>query len=139
MASTPQRSTRSKSSQNVRPGLTTAKSTAPGPPVPARDSSTVLDAVHLSNPFHVDLVIPYSIALGKGDRISEQREIRDGYESLLRDLEGVGGLKLASKVPKGEKGKEEVWLFIGLSDDKFDELVQMERFVGLVKDTSIIG
>lgn len=67
--------------------------------------------------------------MGKGERNVEQREIRDGYESLLRDLEGVGGLRLASRVPKGEKGKEEVWLFVGVSEDKVDELVQMERFV----------
>jgi len=105
------------------------KSTAPGPPVPARDTSTVLDAAHLSNPFQVDLVLPYSIALGKGDRVVEQQQIREGYESLLRALWGVGGLRLASRVPKGKKGKEEVWLFVGISEDKVDELVQMERYV----------
>ena len=124
----PQRSTRSKS-YTSRPDLRTAKSTAPGPPLSARDTSAVLDAVHLSNPFHVDLVVPYSIALGKGDRSVEQQEIRDGYETLLRDLESVGGLRLASRVPKGKKGEEEVWLFIGISEEKLQELVEMERCV----------
>jgi hypothetical protein len=97
--------------------------------VPVRDTSTTLDAVHLSNPFHVDLVIPYDISLPRsaGDRQLAQQEIREGYEQLLQALEGAGGLKIATKVAPRKKGKEEVWVFVGASEEKVEELVQLEQ------------
>lgn len=89
----------------------------------------MLDAVHLSNPFHVDLVIPYDISLPKSarDRQTAQANIRHGYEQLLQALEGAGGLKIATKVPSGKKGKDEVWVFVGASEDKVEELVKLEQ------------
>lgn len=126
MTSTPQRITRSMSSQP--PSLAPVADTAPGPPIPARDTSTVLNAAHISNPYNVDLVIPFSISIGKSsDRTSEQREIREGYEELLRALEGVGGLRIATRVPPGKKGKEEVWVFVGAGQEKIEELVEVEK------------
>lgn len=127
MSTTPQRITRSRSS-NQTP--LAAADTAPGPPIPARGVSTRFDAAHLSNPFRVDLVIPYSIALGSSDRLKAQSEAREGYELLLRALEGEGGLKVATRAGKTGKGKEEVWVFVGAEDEKVDELVEQEKCVG---------
>jgi len=128
MTTPPQRLTRSMSSK-PSPAPVASAATAPGPPVPARETSTVLDAVHLSNPFHVDLVIPYDISLPKStrDRQSAQADIREGYEQLLQALEGAGGLKIATKVSPGKKSKEEVWVFVGASEEKVEELVQLEQ------------
>lgn len=125
MGSTPRRTTRSMSSQPPNLGVA---DTAPGPPIPARESSTTLDTVHISNPYNVDLVIPFSISISKSsDRVVEQREIREGYEELLRGLEGVGGLRIATRVPPGKKGKEEVWIFVGAGEEKVEELVEAEQ------------
>ena len=126
--STPQRVTRSRSSNHT--DTVPAQQTAPGPPVPARDTSIQLDARNLSNPFHVELVIPFSIDLGKGDRLKAQTEIRNGYETLLRALEGEGGLKVATRAGRAKKGDEEIWVFIGAEDEKIDELVDRERSAG---------
>jgi hypothetical protein len=85
---------------------------------------------HPSNPFQVDFVIPYDISISKkdqGNKASVVGEIKDGYESLLRALEGEGGLKVGSRKGKGEKGKEEVWVFVGVSDEKVQELVEREK------------
>lgn len=101
--------------------------TSPGPPIPSRDSSTKLDAAHVSNPFQVDLVIPYSISLGKLGKLTGQQEIRQGYEDLLRALEGEGGLRIASRAAVGAKSKEEVWIFVGAGEEKVKELVERER------------
>jgi hypothetical protein len=118
-------------------------STAPGPPVPARDtsnhSSTALDVTHPSNPFQVDFVIPYDVSLPKASakdtgRAQVQSEIKEGYEALLRSLEGEGGLKVGSRKGRskvGSKGEEEVWVFVGISDEKLVELVERERLVAL--------
>lgn len=78
----------------------------------------------------MDFVIPYSISTSKASksksRAAIQNEIRDGYENLLRTLE-QGGLKVGSKAGRGRKGHEEVWIFVGASDEKVDELVQREK------------
>lgn len=136
-----QRVTRSKSQQpspeqtsrvSLSPEVQSS-STSAGPPVPSK-----MDITHPSNPFAVDFVIPFDIST-KGDR-AKVGEVREGYESLLRALEGEGGLKVASrpaKISKGdkkdndkqEKGKEEVWVFVGISEEKVAELVERERFV----------
>jgi len=117
-------------------------STTPGPPVPARDTSThtstALDVGHPSNPFQVDFVIPYDVSIPKGksgDRVNVQEEIKEGYEALLRGLEGEGGLKVGSRKGRGGKGQEEVWVFVGISDEKLAELVQRERSVFLFSCT----
>jgi anoctamin-10 len=102
-------------------------STAPGPPVLAHPTGMATQTTGPSNPFHVDLVIPYSIASIKGDRSQTQAEVREGYEALLRALEGEGGLKVASKPGRAGKGKEEIWVFLGISQDKLDELVEREK------------
>ncbi|KAK8844765.1 hypothetical protein IAR55_006615 [Kwoniella newhampshirensis] len=145
---TPQRVTRSMSHQPspappTPPSLepptpTSSAATAPGPPVANRDSSlTQAFSPHLpgtagqhypSNPYQVDFVIPFSIAVSKGqDRQQAQREIKTGYEELLRALEGEGGLKVASKGGRGGKGQEEVWIFVGASEEKVNELVEREK------------
>ena len=105
--------------------------TVPNPPVPERSTSahpiTAVDATYPSNPFQVDLVIPFSTALGKGDRLAEQREMREGYEQLLRALESEGGLRVASRPGRAGKGKEEVWIFIGAGEEKVSQLVEREK------------
>lgn len=113
------------------PGADTGVETAPGPPVPVRDTSikpsSALDASHPSNPFQVDFVIPFDVAIPKGqDRVKVQEEVKEGYERLLRALEGEGGLKVGSKSGRGGKGKEEVWVFVSISDQKLTELVERE-------------
>jgi len=133
-----QRVTRSKSQQptqdegNVQlaPEVK-ASSTSAGPPVPSK-----MDSNHPSNPFNVDFVIPYDISI-KGDRTKEVPGVREGYERLLRVLEGEGGLKVASRPARvsgkdkkeDDKKPEEVWVFVGISDEKAKELVERERYV----------
>jgi len=133
-----QRVTRSKSQQPIQdegnvqlaPEVK-ASSTSVGPPVPSK-----MDSNHPSNPFNVDFVIPYDISI-KGDRTKEVPEVREGYERLLRVLEGEGGLKVASRAAKvsgkdkkvDDKKPEEVWVFVGISDEKAKELVERERYV----------
>ena len=96
-----QRVTRSKSQQPIQDEGSVqlapevkASSTSAGPPVPSK-----MDSNHPSNPFNVDFVIPYDISI-KGDRTKEVAEVREGYERLLRVLEGEGGLKVASRAAK---------------------------------------
>ena len=100
-----------------------------------------LDNAHPSNPFNVDFVIPLDISIpkGQGQRAEVVGEIKEGYERLLRALEGEGGLKVgtrpahssATAKDKKEDGKEkkveEVWVFVGISDEKLTELVERER------------
>jgi len=132
---TPQRVTRSKSSQPPVELKTMAmsSSTAPGTPVPARNTSinpsSALGVSHPSNPFEVDFVIPFSIAVGKVDRVTAQNEIRASYEELLRALEGEGGLRVATKAGRGKKGDEQVWVFVGAGEEKVTELVEREKWV----------
>lgn len=95
-----------------------ASDTVPGAPVSSSTGS--------SNPFHVDLVIPFDIST-KGDRT--QRESRRGYELLLRALEGEGGIHVASRPGRAGRGKEEVWVFVGAGEEKVSELVERERWV----------
>lgn len=109
-------------------------STAAGPPIPNRQiskrPSKAKDSEHPCNPFQVDLVIPFDISQPSGvDRAKAQAEIRGGYEVLLRALEGEGGLRLATRPGRGGKGKEEVWVFVGVSDEKMGELIERERCV----------
>jgi anoctamin-10 len=138
MSAPRQRVTRSKSQQPIpdddRVQLAPevkASSTSAGPPVPSK-----LDSNHPSNPFNVDFVIPYDISI-KGDRTKGVAEVREGYEALLRVLEGEGGLKVASRPAKvsgkdkkeDNKKPEEVWVFVGISDEKAKELVEREGYV----------
>jgi len=133
-----QRVTRSKSQQPIQDEGSVqlapevkASSTSAGPPVPSK-----MDSNHPSNPFNVDFVIPYDICI-KGDRTKEVAEVREGYERLLRVLEGEGGLKVASRPAQvsgkdkkeDEKKPEEIWVFVGISDEKAKELVERERYV----------
>lgn len=133
-----QRVTRSKSQQPIQPEDSVqlapevkASSTSAGPPVPSK-----MDSSHPSNPFNVEFVIPYDISI-KGDRSKGVSEVREGYEALLRALEGEGGLKVASRPAKvsgkdkkeDDKKPEEVWVFVGISDEKAKELVERERYV----------
>lgn len=81
------------------------------------------------NPYNVDLVVPYSIALSKKDlknRPKAEAEIKEGYVYLLRELEG-SGFRLASKAGRGNKGQEEVWIFVGASEERVEQLVEEER------------
>lgn len=105
--------------------------TAPGPPVPIRDTSikpsSALDVEHPTNPFQVDFVIPFDVSVQKGqERSAAQEEVKEGYERLLRALEGERGLKVGSRSGRGGKGKEEVWVFVSISDQKLTELVERE-------------
>ena len=137
MSAPRQRVTRSKSQQPTSDEVALspeikASSTSAGPPVP-----TKLDTAHPSNPFSVDFVIPYDISI-KGDRARGVDEVKNGYEALLRALEGEGGLKVGSRAawtPKkdkkddDEKKTEEVWVFVGISEEKVSELVERESYV----------
>ena len=115
------------SSQPIAAPIETS-STAPGPPVAARGTALAIGATHPCNPFQVDLVLPFDLS-ASGDRVKAQREIREGYEELLRALEGEGGLRVASRPGRGGKAKEEVWVFVGAGEDKVSELVERERYV----------
>lgn len=76
-----------------------------------------------SNPYDVDLVIPYDIS---GEK-SEAPEIERGYRRLTDALQSAG-LRIASRPAKGKgKGQEEVWVFVGASDAKIKELVEREQ------------
>ena len=123
-SSTPSRVTRSQSAQMSVP-------TAPGPPVPMRNSSqksTSSGAIYPSNPFGVDFVLPFSIAVAKGqDRLKTERVLKEEYEALLRALEGEGGLRIASRKGRAGKGKEELWVFVGVGDEKLMELAEREQ------------
>jgi len=138
MSAPRQRVTRSKSQQPIADEVALspeikASSTSAGPPVP-----TKLDTAHPSNPFSVDFVIPYDISI-KGDRAKGVEEVKNGYEALLRALEGEGGLKVGSRAAwtsqkdkkddDKKKKKEEVWVFVGISEEKVSELVERESYV----------
>lgn len=128
---TPKRVTRSMSHQpSPQSSDGHIASTAPGPPVSARNPiklGTPLGGVENSS-YQVDFVIPYDVSVGKGqNRSTAQGEIKEGYERLLRALEGEGGLKVGTKSGRGGKGKEEVWVFVSISDRKLSELVERER------------
>lgn len=74
-------------------------------------------------------MIPYSIALSKKDlknRSQAEVEIKEGYVYLLRELEGAG-FRLASKAGRGNKGQEEVWIFVGASEERVEQLLKEER------------
>ncbi|KAK4684084.1 anoctamin-10, partial [Tremellales sp. Uapishka_1] len=101
---------------------TASHSTAPGPPIPNRETSLSLQ----SNPYQVDLVLPFDISSKTKD---ERESIRQAYEELLRALEGEGGLRLATRVGRGGKGQEEVWVFVGAGEEKIDELVEKESLL----------
>ncbi|OCF60137.1 hypothetical protein L486_02817 [Kwoniella mangroviensis CBS 10435] len=125
----PQRVTRSMS--NHPPSTAApppAVDTAPGPPVQAR--STSLNQVD-TNPYKVDFVIPYSISVDKSQsRLQAQQEIKDGYEVLLRVLEGEDGLRISTRAKPSNnsaKGQEEIWVFVGAEDGKVVELVEREK------------
>lgn len=76
-----------------------------------------------SNPFGVDLVIPYDISGEKGD----EAEIERGYRRLTDALQSAG-LRIASRPAKEQtKGQEEVWVFVGASDGKVKELIEREQ------------
>ncbi|WVQ82899.1 hypothetical protein IAT38_005035 [Cryptococcus sp. DSM 104549] len=111
-----------------------AAPTAPGPPVKSTQLPSPLGPAVTSrlndNPFNVDLVIPYNIALSKKDlkdRPKALEDIKQGYEELLRALEGEGGLKVGTRGGRGGKGQEEIWVFVGATEDKVEELVERER------------
>ncbi|TYJ51955.1 hypothetical protein B9479_007444 [Cryptococcus floricola] len=113
-----------------------ASPTAPGPPVRTSPSSSIAPSVPhtpapiVDNPYDVDLVVPYSIALSKKDlknRTKAELEIKEGYEQLLRAIEGHGGFKVATKPGRAGKGQEEVWVFISASEEKVERLVEEER------------
>ncbi|WVW81287.1 hypothetical protein I302_103278 [Kwoniella bestiolae CBS 10118] len=129
----PQRVTRSMS--NHPPSTAApppAANTAPGPPVQSRSTSLAHHEVN-TNPFKVDFVIPYSISTEKSqgqDRAVAQQEIKQGYEALLRTLEGEEGLRISSRARPSnnkDKGQEEIWVFVGAEDGKITELVERER------------
>ena len=82
-----------------------------------------------------DITLKKSKGNNKYGRAEELKEIRDRYEELVRALEGVGA-RVATKCPPVRKGKggkakevEEVWVFVGVEEDKMRELVDRERYV----------
>ncbi|WRT63222.1 uncharacterized protein IL334_000125 [Kwoniella shivajii] len=129
---TPQRVTRSMSHQPPPTAAagSTGTATTPGPPIQDR-SSSLLTKMEDTNPYKVDFVIPFSIAIDKNqDRLQAQNEIQEGYQYLLRALEGEGGLKIGTKPGKKSlKGKEEVWIFVSATDEKIEELVEKEKLL----------
>lgn len=77
-----------------------------------------------TNPFHVDLVIPFSVAPGAN---RAPAPIAAAYDRLISALEGEGGLRVTARPGRAGKGAEEVWVFVGASDGKVAELVARER------------
>lgn len=114
------------------PSQVPASPTAPGPPVrsaPTKSPSLLPSGPINDNPYNVDLVVPYSIALSKKDlknRSQAEAEIKEGYVYLLRELEG-SGFRLASKAGRGNKGQEELWIFVGASEERVEQLLKEER------------
>ncbi|XAO22454.1 hypothetical protein I312_101225 [Cryptococcus bacillisporus CA1280] len=114
------------------PSQVPASPTSPGPPVrsaPTKSTSLLPSGPINDNPYNVDLVVPYSIALSKKDlknRSQAEVEIKEGYVYLLRELEG-SGFRLASKAGTGNKGQEEVWIFVGASEERVEQLLKEER------------
>ncbi|KIR69262.1 hypothetical protein I314_00368 [Cryptococcus bacillisporus CA1873] len=114
------------------PSQVPASPTAPGPPLrsaPTKSTSLLPSGPINDNPYNVDLVVPYSIALSKKDlknRSQAEVEIKEGYVYLLRELEG-SGFRLASKAGTGNKGQEEVWIFVGASEERVEQLLKEER------------
>ncbi|BEJ17630.1 hypothetical protein CspHIS471_0610310 [Cutaneotrichosporon sp. HIS471] len=82
-----------------------------------------------SNPFHVDLVIPYDISLRGAERREALYDAQGGYSRLLAALESIGGLRIACRPGRGGKGAEDIWVFVGASDAKISELAEMERVI----------
>lgn len=80
-----------------------------------------------SNPFKVDLVIPYDISLKGAERRDALYDTQGGYSRLTAALESVGGLRIASRPGRGGKDAEDIWVFVGASDDKIAELAETER------------
>lgn len=79
------------------------------------------------NPFGVDLVIPFDVALKSGDRQEAQRDAQAGYARLIQALQSQQGLRIASQPGRGGKGNEEIWVFVGASDSFIDELLEREQ------------
>jgi hypothetical protein len=80
-----------------------------------------------SNPFNVDLVIPYDISLKGAERRDALYDTQGGYSRLISALESVGGLRIASRPGRGGKDAEDLWVFVGASDAKIAELAETER------------
>ncbi|TXT10622.1 hypothetical protein VHUM_02127 [Vanrija humicola] len=89
---------------------------------PAKPKPTPTD----TNPFHVDLVIPFSVAPGAN---RAPAPIAAAYHRLVEALEGEGGLRVTARPGRAGKGAEEVWVFVGASDSKVAELVARERLL----------
>ncbi|WVN88537.1 uncharacterized protein L203_103748 [Cryptococcus depauperatus CBS 7841] len=102
-------------------------STAPGPPVSSSPGSMPLSVIN-ENPYNVDLVLPYDISIGKAERDRQlaEQSIKDGYEELLRALE-ASGFRVASRGGRGARGNEQVWVFVGASEQKVEQLIKEER------------
>lgn len=82
-----------------------------------------------SNPFHVDLVIPYDISRRGSERRTALYDAQGGYSRLIAALESVGGLRIACRPGRGGKDAEDVWVFVGASDAKIAELAERERVI----------
>lgn len=104
------------------------------PATPDTESSVIVPAAHLaassgdtsstksigsaSNPFNVDLVLPFSIAgVGAGS----------DYERLIAALHNEGGLRVTARPGQGDIGSDEIWVFVAATDAKMSELIQRER------------
>lgn len=95
----------------------------------ARGGSQPVGGPKNDNPFGVDLVIPFSVALTGRDRQAEQRDAQAEYSRLIAALQSEPGLRIASHPGRGGKGNEEIWVFVGASDTKVAELIDRERWV----------
>lgn len=90
-------------------------------------SATASTGGDSGNPFGVDLVIPYDVSLRGAERNEALYDVQAGYTRLIGALESVGGLRIASRPGRAAKGSEEVWVFVGASDHKINELLSTER------------
>lgn len=125
------------------PSLSSSAPTRPLPPAPESPlslpktilepspaaSTTALNGAGTddSNPFDVDFVIPFDISAHGSDRAGAQQDAAQGYQRLINALQSEGGLRIASRPGRGGKGAEDVWVFVGASDDKVAELVDREQ------------
>ncbi|KLT41542.1 DUF590-domain-containing protein [Cutaneotrichosporon oleaginosum] len=85
--------------------------------------------VDTSNPFHVDLVIPFDISLRGAERRDALYDTQGGYSRLIAALESVPGLRIAARPGRGGKDAEDLWVFVGASDAKVAELAETERVI----------
>ncbi|KAL1408823.1 hypothetical protein Q8F55_005637 [Vanrija albida] len=100
----------------------------PAPSAVSEKAKATVPVAADTNPFRVDLVIPFSVAPGAGANRAPA-PIAAAYDRLVGALAAEGGLRVTARPGRAAKGAEEVWVFVGASEGKVAELVARERLV----------